>query len=131
MTTLGAFVQKCREEKELSQQQVAKVLGLTRSGYASMEVGRVPIALEHLHQLSLVLEVPIAVFAALYAFPDKPTRRSHDWAAAHGLKASQLSLLAKLVYMDDDVAENTVKIMTLLLGRDHSWRSKLRKASSR
>ena len=56
----GALANRVRDrrlKREMSQQQVAEVSGLTRSSVASIETGRQSVALHHVYALARALDV--------------------------------------------------------------------------
>lgn len=128
MKILGAFIKNLREQRELSQADVAKRLGIGRTGYSALEVGRVPISLEHLRVLAECLDVTVEMFAAVYAFPNRDQKHKFDWSSS-GLQHDMLRLLSKIITMDSVLATNTEKVVDILLGRDRHWSAALRKTT--
>jgi transcriptional regulator with XRE-family HTH domain len=56
---LGETIKKCREEKKITQDKLAKYLGLSRVSIANIEKGRQRVQVHTLIEISESLEVPI------------------------------------------------------------------------
>jgi transcriptional regulator with XRE-family HTH domain len=56
---LGARVRRAREDASLSQEDLAKSIGVSRSSIANIETGRQPIYVEALVRVAEVLKTPI------------------------------------------------------------------------
>jgi len=72
--TIGHNLRYARESKRMTQQDVADQLGVTRSAYANIELGRNTAGVDHLVKLTRILGQPIHVFLNLPAPPpEEPT----------------------------------------------------------
>ncbi len=71
---LAARVRDRRLKREMSQQQVAEVSGLTRSSVASIETGRQSVALHHVYALARALDVTPQDLLPPVAVPVGPAR---------------------------------------------------------
>jgi transcriptional regulator with XRE-family HTH domain len=58
---VGLRLQRTRKERGITQEELAKRLGLPRPSYANIESGRQRVPLDVVWRAAVVLEVPIAV----------------------------------------------------------------------
>ena len=59
---IGKKLKAAREEKGMSQEHVATMLGLSKVGYGALERGKNLIGLQYLVMLTFILEKPITFF---------------------------------------------------------------------
>ncbi len=59
---IGDKLREAREEKSMSQDEVAKMLGLSKVGYGALERGKNLISLNYLIALTYILQKPITYF---------------------------------------------------------------------
>ncbi len=59
---IGKKLKAAREEKGMSQEHVATMLGLSKVGYGALERGKNLIGLQYLIMLTFILEKPITYF---------------------------------------------------------------------
>lgn len=69
---LGARIAELRKEQNLTQQQLAELMGMSQQSIASWEVGRLRIAVSMLPQLARTLGVSVE---ALIGEEEKPAKR--------------------------------------------------------
>ncbi|PLS15659.1 transcriptional regulator [Bacillus sp. M6-12] len=59
---VGQNVKKLREDHNMSQKELARLLSLSRASISNMENGRQNTSLESLRELSVVFKVPVTTF---------------------------------------------------------------------
>jgi len=69
---VGNKLREAREAKRMTQAEVAERLGITRSAYANIELGRNAAGIEYLVKLTEVLERPINFFLDMPPPPPEP-----------------------------------------------------------
>lgn len=67
---VGEKLKAARKEKGLSQEELAKMLGLSKVGYGALERGKNLIGLQYLVMLTFLLKKPITDFLPSYAVTD-------------------------------------------------------------
>ena len=67
---IGKKLKRAREDKGLSQEDVAKQIGLSKVGYGAFERGSNLIALNYLLELSRILQKPITHFLPRHALTE-------------------------------------------------------------
>lgn len=67
---IGAKLKEAREEKGISQEELAKMLGLSKVGYGALERGKNLIGLQYLIMLTHILDKPITFFLPASAVTD-------------------------------------------------------------
>ena len=82
---IGDRIQKCRTEKRLTQEDLAKQLDLTRTSIVHIEKGRQKVPLDKLYHMSEILEVDLYDLLP-------PIRKSKD---RHGLLNSQVDIVSR------------------------------------
>lgn len=97
---LGIRIQLAREEKNMSQEQLARLLGCSQSALSNYEKGKRRMYLAHLEKLSEVLEKPIEYFAeSLTTTPASPAPPPQ----VHSASNSQLpGVVTKLFSLNQD-----------------------------
>lgn len=63
---VGEKLRKAREEKGMSQEELAGMLGLSKVGYGALERGKNLIGLQYLVMLTYILKKPITAFLPNY-----------------------------------------------------------------
>lgn len=69
---LGSLIAELRKQQELTQEQLAELLGVSQQSVAAYEVGRLRVAVSMLPKLARTLGVSVE---ALIGEEDKPARR--------------------------------------------------------
>lgn len=59
---IGKRIKAERERRNLSQQSVSDLLGMTRAGVANMEAGRQSVLIQHLYNLALAWDCKVTKF---------------------------------------------------------------------
>lgn len=62
LVILGRMIQALREEKKISQEQLANALGCSQSTISNYEKGKRRIYISHIEKLAEVLDTPISTF---------------------------------------------------------------------
>jgi transcriptional regulator with XRE-family HTH domain len=75
---MGQKLKRIREAVDLSQQDVADKLGLSKVAYGDFERGRTAISPEYLIRLSQILNVPVTAFFPDEVLSDEDMRRAAD-----------------------------------------------------
>lgn len=76
---VGEKLRIAREEKGMSQEELAGMLGLTKVGYGALERGKNLIGLQYLIMLTYILKRPITFFLPRYAISEAELNDlSHD-----------------------------------------------------
>lgn len=79
MKNIGMRIRRIREERKMTLEDLAKILGKSKGYISKLETGKKPINLENLHKISEVLKVDITDL-----FPNKekienPFTGDEDW----------------------------------------------------
>jgi transcriptional regulator with XRE-family HTH domain len=103
---VGLRLQVFRKRRELTQEEVATQLGVSRASYANVEAGRQRASLDLMWKLSVVLAVPISDFVP------EPLRASYgrtEWPSASlGEGSSPFRVLLPSKNAGQDVAKKDV-----------------------
>jgi len=76
---IGEKLREAREEKGMSQEALAGMLGLSKVGYGALERGKNLIGLQYLVMLTFILGKPITFFLPRYAVSEAELNNlSHD-----------------------------------------------------
>jgi len=67
---VGEKLKAAREDKGLSQEELAGMLGLSKVGYGALERGKNLVGLQYLVMLTFILEKPITFFLPAYVVSD-------------------------------------------------------------
>lgn len=59
---VGERIRKYRVIKRLSQEDVAEAIGMSTGNYGKIERGEISISLQHLHAISIALDMPMVDF---------------------------------------------------------------------
>lgn len=62
LENLGQNIKKYREQKKLSQNQLAEIVNLSREHIGSVEIGKDFLSLKKLFEIADVLEIPVKKF---------------------------------------------------------------------
>ena len=98
-TTIGRFIRKLREQKQLTQDQLAAKAGITYQHLSGMENGRENFSIDVLESLSKALTYPLPQFIAGAFAPESPASTAVTVNRAHfranvplppGMKTSHL-----------------------------------------
>ncbi|MGX8701019.1 helix-turn-helix domain-containing protein [Caproiciproducens sp.] len=95
LDVLGHKIQALREEKKLSQEQLANLVGCSQSAISNYEKGKRHIYLDHLEKLSDIFDTPIS---ALMEGEDK-SENSSAQASSNGNQI--LEIIQKLYTLDN------------------------------
>jgi len=63
---VGEKLKMAREERGLSQEELARMLGLSKVGYGALERGKNLVGLQYLVMLTFILKKPITFFLPAY-----------------------------------------------------------------
>lgn len=112
---IGRKIQLAREEKGLSQEQLAKALGCSQSALSNYEKGKRRLYLSHMEKLSEILDKPLEYFL------ESPLS-SKDLSAS---SITSTDLINKINHMLKDLDEEQLKEITFYI--DYlKWRKKER-----
>ncbi len=59
---VGERIRKFRVIKRLSQEDVAEAIGMSTGNYGKIERGEISISIQHLHAISIALDMPMVDF---------------------------------------------------------------------
>lgn len=62
MKNLHKTIRRYREDKGISRQEIADLLGMTLNGYGKIERGEVEVTISRLYEIAGILQMPIAHF---------------------------------------------------------------------
>lgn len=105
--SIGKQIRKIRLEKELSQENVAADLGISKGAFSKIENGTTNVPLSRLLQIASVLEVDVAAF-----FNHKPDRITEEPHEKYGFATK--GEIAELAKMIEALSEEVFKLKTLV-----------------
>lgn len=76
---LGQKIQSAREEKNMSQEELAQAIGCSQSALSNYEKGKRHIYLAQLERLSAALDKPLDYFVEKKSSDDNPTMVSSEY----------------------------------------------------
>lgn len=79
---IGKAIRLCRVQKNLSQAQLAELVGLTASMISMIETGKREVSLSLLNQISKMLSVPVPILTYLAAEEDDLKDESSEFREA-------------------------------------------------
>lgn len=114
---IGRKIQMAREEKGLSQEQLAKALGCSQSALSNYEKGKRRLYLSHMEKLSEILDKPLEYFL------ESPLSSSKDFSTS---SITSTDLINKINHMLKDLDEEQLKEVTFYI-EYLKWRKKERR----
>lgn len=114
--SIGKQIRKIRLEKELSQENVAADLGISKGAFSKIERGTTNIPISRLLQIASVLEVDASVF-----FAGKPDHATEEPREKYGFATK--SEIAELARMIEALSEEVSKLKALVR-KPHSKKSR-------
>lgn len=100
LSELGKKIQIAREEKRMTQEQLADALGCSQSALSNYEKGKSRIYLSQLERLSEVLDKPLEYFMEKFgenAAKTEPAAKAHD--------SSLVRLMNEIYSLDENERE--------------------------
>lgn len=79
---IGKAIRLCRVQRNLSQAQLAELVGLTASMISMIETGKREVSLSLLNQISKMLSVPVPILTYLAAEEDDLKDESSEFREA-------------------------------------------------
>ncbi len=93
LRNLGQKIQIAREEKRMTQEQLANAIGCSQSALSNYEKGKRRIYLSHLEKLSEVLDKPLEYFVEGFA-----DNAGNDYPTTDANQDSNLIRLINIIY---------------------------------
>ncbi|SHG37870.1 Helix-turn-helix [Thermosyntropha lipolytica DSM 11003] len=113
---IGRKIQMAREEKGLTQEQLAKALGCSQSALSNYEKGKRRLYLSHMEKLSEILEKPLEYF-----LESSPSNK--DWSSS---SANNAELIDKITFLLKDLDTEDLKEISSYI-EYLKWRKKERR----